>query len=248
MKVICFYWLGDRWQERTQPTGDRSFDKHLKRVGPMTHKLASNYVNNLYKGVKKWSTKPFDFICFSNQEDLDIIPQIELRPITQDNITKKGVLPRMYMFSEEAGLFGHQVLCMDLDVVITGKMDKLLDYQGLFCTRKSFHEAGQLDGDIMSFYAGSETEDLFWKPLVENPKKVEETTQGRERFWIRERVGYIADTWDELLPGKIVSYKLHVKRYGLPKSASIVSFHGYPRPHQVNEAWIKEHWKVMTRY
>lgn len=245
MKIICFYWHGERWQETLEQVDDISFKNHLRRVGTVSRELASRYVNNLYQGVRKWASKDFDFICFTN-ESLDVHENIEIRPI--DLITKRGVLPRMYMFSEQAGLFGHQVLCLDLDVVITGKLTDIMDYKGLFCTRRSFNERDEngnfkLDGDTMSFYAGKETEAIFWKPLIQDIQAAEKETQGRERLWVRKVAHLIADTFDEMTPGQIISYKMHAMRNGLPKNARIVSFHGHPRPHQVHEQWVKHNWQ-----
>ena len=48
---------------------------------------------------------------------------------------------------------------------------------------------------------------------------------------------------DRTFPGKILSYKAHV----LPnpyvvENSSIVYCHGEPKPHQITDVWIKEHW------
>ena len=37
----------------------------------------------------------------------------------------------------------------------------------------------------------------------------------------------------------VKSYKYHC-RNGLPEDASVVCFHGDPKPHQVNESWVKQ--------
>jgi hypothetical protein len=41
----------------------------------------------------------------------------------------------------------------------------------------------------------------------------------------------------------VLSYKRHVRRKGLPANARIVSCHGKPRPHEINERWAKENWR-----
>jgi hypothetical protein len=244
--VVCFYWQGDRWQEKAGHTpSDKSFQNHLKRSGTVSKELAAKYVNNLFEGVSRWTKEPFKFICFTCEE-LDLNPNIETRPWYQ--ITSKGVLPRMYMFSEDAGLFGSQVLCLDIDVIITGSLDNLLQYRGLFCTRKSWTRGEEtlIDGDIMSFSAGKETEELFWNPLVRDIKKVEELSLGgRERFWVREVLkGREVDTWQEVFPGQVCSYKFHVMSKGkVPQGTRIISCHGYPRPHQIETKWRTEYWK-----
>ena len=160
-------------------------------------------------------------------------------------VTDCGVLPRLFMFSRGAGLFGHQVLCLDIDVVIVGTLKPLMDYEGLFCARSKFapNEGYKLDGDIMSFRACEAVEDIFWKPFIANVDAAVELTQGRERYWIRHVANNLAHRWDVEAPGSVISYKWHAK--GLthpPQGASIISCHGMPRPHQIRDKWVKDYW------
>lgn len=243
--IICFYWQGDRWQEKEgHVPSDISFVNHLKRSGTVSMDLASKYVNNLFKGASRYTTIPFKFICFTN-EALNLDSGIEVRPF--ELITTKGVLPRMYMFSEAAGLFGNQVLCLDIDVIITGSLDSLLKYEGTFCTRRSWTRGEEtlIDGDIMSFWAGEETEAMFWAPLTRDIEAVEiKSGGGRERFWVRHVMqNENVDTWQEVCPGQVMSYKHHIKpNGGLIENTRIVSCHGHPRPHQIEDVWRKKYW------
>lgn len=244
-KIICFYWQGDRWQDTPSDVTDPSFQRHQKRVGSVSKELASQYVNNLYLGTTRWTKEPFQFICFTN-EDLHLMNGIERRPFKP--VTSKGVLPRMYMFSKEAGLFGSQVLSLDIDLIITGSLDDLLRYDGLFCTRKSWTRGEEtlLDGDIMSFKACEESENIFWNPIVADPVLADALSGGgRERFWVRQVMNEgSADTWDRICPGQVVSYKHHVmKENRVPDAARIISCHGYPRPHQIMQSWREQYWK-----
>lgn len=243
--VICFYWEGDRWQENkfnsSEVTRDISYRKHLNRVGKAPRELVETYINNLYQGIMKWTVHSFKFVCFTNEE-LELMDEIETRPFKMYATT--GVLPRLYMFSKEAGLFGHQVLCLDIDVVITGPLRDIMNYKGLFAVRPRWQRReGHLpDGDIMSFRAGEETERIFWDPFIEDVTLAEATVKGRERFWITECIGDKWDSWANVAPGQVCSYKHHILRSGL-KDARIVSCHGFPRPHQINEVWRKQNWK-----
>lgn len=251
MYVICFYWQGDRWQQNGFKYDNPSYvnrqQPFLNLVGNVSDDLPAKYVNNLYKGVKRFATKKFKFICFTNQE-LDVLPGVEIRPFKV--ATQMGVLPRLYMFSKEAGLFRHQVLCLDLDILIVGLLTDIMNYDGLFCARSKFKfgEGHKLDGDIMSFQAGKEVEDLFWKPFIADVKGAEKLTGGRERYWYRHLFNDSADRWDDVVPNQIVSYKRHVRKRRrlnrpLPVNARIVSCHGTPRPDQIDKLWIKEYWK-----
>ena len=244
LQVICFYWEGDRWHSNMSSAGisDPQYYRLLQRTGTVQLDLAAKYVNNLFAGVTRFASEEFDFICFTN-EKLDVDPGIELRPFTMT--TKRGVLPRLYMFSKEAGLYGHQVLCLDLDVVVVGDMQKLMEYRGTFCARAKFKigEEYKLDGDIMSFQAGAENTARFWLPFIANLDRALAITQGRERYWVRHVANDIAERWQTIAPSTVLSLKRHMSGVKQPpKMTSIISCHGYPRPHQVNATWIKDYW------
>ena len=246
IKVICFYWQGDRWQENgySDPKGHENDQQaFMDKAGKYDVQLVSRYVNNLYKGVKRFADRPFEFICFTNQR-LDVKKGVQLRSFPLH--TRMGVLPRLYMFSREAGLFGDQVLCLDLDIVITGSLKSIMDYTGIFCARSKFKQGEQykLDGDIMSFQAGPMSEAQFWFPFISNVKAAEELTQGRERYWMRHVAGTSADRWEQFAPNQILSYKRHMKgRTTVPEGTAIVSCHGNPRPHEISNNWINKYWK-----
>jgi len=222
--VCCFYWEGDRWK------------------GKNYHQL---YINRLYHMVKRHLSIPFEFICFADRF-MHLVTGIDVRSF--DMPSKVGVLPRLYMFSEESGLFGHQVLALDLDIIIVGSLDDIASYQGPFCSRSKFAPGQQykLDGDVTSFSAGPENAERFWIPFRDDPKSVIDLTGGRERYWFREVVGIEGgDRWDQLFPGQIVSYKRHCRPNGdqVPDDARIVSCHGKPRPHEMDLAWVQENWR-----
>jgi len=245
MYVICFYWQGDRWQTEDHKDPDGYINEqqvHMDRAGRIDNSLPSTYIDKLYCGVKRHTSKPFKFICFTN-EDIQVNDHVEIRQFPL--VSRCGVLPRMYMYSREAGLMGEQVLCLDLDVVIVGSLKPLMDYEGMFCTRSKFKpgEEYKLDGDIMSFRACQENENRFWKPFIEDVDAAEKLTQGRERYWVRHVAGDIAERWDVVAPGTVLSYKRHITRQKrIPEGAAIVSCHGVPRPHQIKDSWIKEYW------
>lgn len=221
LNVVTFLWRGDRW----------SGDDHGEK-----------YVDTLYRMVRRNLSTPFKFICFCDR-DLSVHPKIEQRLFSKkDSLSWKGVLPRMYMYSPQAELYG-QVLALDLDVVIVGPLDDIAGYRGDFCVRSKFKpgEEYKADGDIIGFNADKCRG--IWYKFMKDPIAVENFTGGRERYFYRKAV-VREDRWQRLFPGQIVSYKRHVRRRGKPpKKAVIVSCHGKPRPHQINESWAKENWR-----
>lgn len=50
-------------------------------------------------------------------------------------------------------------------------------------------------------------------------------------------------TWDDLLPGAVLSYKVHVRPAGkLPGTARVVYFHGNPKQPDLDESWVRDNW------
>ena len=152
-------------------------------------------------------------------------------------------------------------LCLDLDLIIVGSLEDIMNYDGLFCARSKFVPGLEykLDGDIFSFRAGPETEKIFWTPFIKDVKAVEDQTEGRERYWFRHVAEDIADRWDKCLPDQVVSYKRDVLRLvrrirkgrgtiirpsniSVPPNARIVSCYGTPRPDQIKADWVKKYW------
>jgi len=219
LNVICFLWYGDRWSDK-----DRGVE----------------YVNKLYRGVQRNLSLPHRFICLTNKAR-GFDKGIEIMPL--DSPSWRGCLPKLCMFNPALGLTG-QVFSLDIDVVITGSLDEMCSYKGDFAARSTVIPGKEymLDGDVVGFRVGYGV-DAIWKPFVDDPQEVERLTGGRERYWYRQQIE-IADRWQEMYPGQLVSYKRHVigKRL-LPVNTRIVSCHGVPRPHQINDNWIKTHWK-----
>jgi len=245
--IICFYWQGDRWRPKNYNDGGKVnyLAQHAESVGTVSNGLAGKYVNNLFHGCKRFTKTPFDFICFTN-ETLKLDKNIEIRGFNPPSF--HGVLPRLAMFSEASGLFGRQVLCLDVDIVITGSLDDLLSYSGDFCGRAKFKPGCEhlIDGDIMGFKAGPKNETRFFKRFVDNLDWAEELAKGRERYWIREVTSGMeyVDKWQDMFPGQIFSFKRHVRDRDLPEDARIVSFHGKPRPHQSKHPVVTQFWGV----
>lgn len=218
LTIITFLWYGDRWNDRD---------------------MGSTYLCNLYRSIDRNITIPFKFVCFTNLK-LTLPKVIKCRRFNPPSW--RGCLPRLWMYNPEAELKG-QCLALDLDIIITGSLDDIASYKGDFCVRSKFapgleHRA---DGDIIGFRPSACYD--IWNRFVMDPKSGERLTEGRERWWYRY-VRDCKDRWQTLFPGQIISYKRHVrKQRKLPDNARIVSCHGKPRPHQIDEQWVEECWK-----
>lgn len=134
-----------------------------------------------------------------------------------------------------------RVIYIDLDMVITGNMDFIFRYQGPFCIRRNpWPGKAWCDSSIMSIAPGfgAHIKERFLK----SPDKI--MAEWRSDQELIAAMVKEADTWQDFAPGKTKSFKAD-KLWDGPDGASIVSFHGLPKPHEVVDSipWVKEHWQ-----
>lgn len=175
---------------------------------------------------------PGRFICFTDRPD-ELPGDLETAPLPAD---LPGWWSKLALFRD--GLFpeGDRILFFDLDTVITGSIDKLVNYDGDFAILRDFYRPNGLQSSVMAWEAGEQTE--IWESFeragcpIDNP--------GGDQAWI-EKVGCLGwmRRWQTLFPGMFVSYK---QTNGIPSEASVVVFHGKPRPHEVTEGWVPKVW------
>lgn len=130
------------------------------------------------------------------------------------------------------GLFEGRVLYFDLDMIICGDISYLANYQGKFAILSDPYHPKHMNSSIMAWRAGAV--DHIWDAWDAGGRP-QFDRRGDQR-WI-ESVQPEADYWQDMFPGKIISFKAHYRPSGYKLgTASIVLFHGYPRPHQINFA------------
>lgn len=199
------------------------------------------YVNKLYRGIERNLTIPHQFRCFTDRVRLPGADKgIKLLPIPPNVMNWRRNLKKLIMFAPDNDL-SRWVLAIDLDVVITGSLDDIVCWRGEFITCDSVKSSGKMGGTLIGFYAGW-GEDLLWNYFLKNPWIADEV-KGSERKLYRLRIGKY-NLWQREIPNQVYHYRslsgTIEKR--LPLNARIVYFTGQPKPHQVQEGWVKEYW------
>ena len=88
-------------------------------------KYGAEYVNILYSMIKRHTTIPIEFICFTeNPKGID--PGVQIRPIPL-HPDIKGWWYKPMFFNPGLNLNG-PMLYMDLDIIIFKNIDHLFDY------------------------------------------------------------------------------------------------------------------------
>jgi hypothetical protein len=193
--------------------------------------LADMVLRNLSDNI------PLKFICFTDDPQ-GIDADIDIRELP-DGLS--GWWNKLYLFKD--GLFpeGDRILYLDLDTVITGSLDDIIQYKGTFAILRDFYRPEGLQSSVMAWEAGRLTE--LWS---EYERKGFPHIAGGDQAWIEmcfEDWDFCPDIWQEKFPGFFNSYKVTCKKI-FPKSTKLVVFHGEPRPHQVMDGWVPQVWKI----
>lgn len=227
---IAFWW--DLWP------------KHNEELGLI-------YVRRLFDSIARHIPDGLDhrFVLFTDRPKIKLDrPKVKVYKLDVPHDLRWN-LKKMYMYSNEAKLSG-SILCFDLDVVIVGSLSPLISKVHnmsskllLTCQGAYRRNRQKIGGSIIGFKTDPVLTELLWKSVLMDRKNIEETTRGSERLYYRKTLSRSqVGLWERNSPGVVLSYKKDCKD-GLHKGASVVRFHGSPRPHEVWDDWVLEHWR-----
>lgn len=134
-----------------------------------------------------------------------------------------------------------RVLFLDLDTIIVGDITDIVEgYKGDFATLHDFWRPAGLGPAVMLWESG-------WGHFIYQEWAAEghpQTDPRGDQAWLENlnqgRMRKEVDILQDLYPGRFVSYKSSCTQ-AVPAGASVVCFHGKPRPHEVG-GWVSQYW------
>ena len=180
------------------------------------------YVDLLYKQCQKYAPN-IEFVCISDD------------PSVSGYIKMEHAWPRWWPKMEIFKIPG-PVLYLDLDTIVVSDLNEIIKKasQYEFVGIRDFYKDHRMErtlGSGVMFWTGDMK--YLYEEFLKNPQKnMDECTTGR--WWgdqgfiektIKQKIAY----WQDILPRKIISWKVHCKK-GVPNDASIIAFHGKPKP------------------
>lgn len=189
------------------------------------------YVNRLASMVARQTTRPHHFLCLTDDpRGLDC----DTADIGTD---LPGWWAKLILFKPHPKLEGHRVVFLDLDTVIVDNIDFLLEYDGPFAILRDFYWLKGYGSGCMSIAPG------FGKHVWERFHDETIERYPGDQDWIQQQIKS-ADFWQDMVPGKMVSYKVHRCHETIPEGAAIINFHGEPKPDQLSHLpWLVEAWR-----
>lgn len=211
-KVICVLKTGG-WEVR----GRKVFytEKHVKWMQRQVEKHAPDV----------------PFVCLSNID----IPGVDVIPLEHD---WPGWWAKMELFRLDIG----PVLYLDLDMVITGPLDELMSHPHEFSSKHNSGKSHTSMNSSVMLWSGPRPD--IYDPFIADPQRwMRECADKRcwgDQGFIERHVTHW-DCIEDLFPGAVVSYKRNVRRSKTRKprpETRIVSFHGKPKPWEVQHDWV----------
>jgi len=233
----------------------------MKNIICLKHgkKYDAEYVNILFNMVKRNTTVPHRFVCFT-EDPTDLNKDIEVQPLP--SVTGiKGWWYKPLFFNPDLNLKG-TVLFLDLDVIVFQNIDKLFDYRpGEFCiirdfTRHQISHWKKVNSSCFRFEVGKHTK--IYDEFIKDTRRNSARFFG-DQDWIYNIIKdedflYWPEEW-------IQSYKWEMrgkppmirtasgrnfKEPGTPvikDETCIAVFHGEPNPKDCIDEWCRQHWR-----
>jgi hypothetical protein len=126
-------------------------------------------------------------------------------------------------------------LFMDLDTVIVGPLDDILAVNKLTLLRDFYRDGKKLKeglGGGLIYLPADARKDVwgFWR---QQPQLQMRVYSRGDQFLMEKFYLESAARWQDVVPGQVVSWKVHCKGDIVPPEARVVCFHGHPRPWSV---------------
>lgn len=212
-------------------------------------------VNRLYRMLKKHTDIPFYFNLYAGPE--------AQKPGKLDGIDAnvhvvKSELPSWWAGMKALEPDANEIktksfITLGLDIVICGCLDPIIHFPSSFAAMKDWPSHHCAPGDekhvnceVVLYRNGSH--ERIWREYCRVGKPTwDMLTPPASRVWPFCQQGWLNSRPQplhvDIFPEEwCCSYKLMVLEKGLPKDAKIVSFHGHPKPGEVQEQWVKENW------
>lgn len=128
------------------------------------------------------------------------------------------------------------LLYFDLDTVVLGDISAL--DVGQTTMLSDFYRPERPASGLM--YISQADKARVWQAFTADPERHMARCTSGDRWGDQ---GFLSEVlsparWQDLRPGKVISYKAHVRKGVNPMSADVICFHGQPRPWEVRAGWV----------
>lgn len=214
-------------------------------------KYSPIYVARLASGLRRHLHQPYRFVCVHGR-GLVPPPGIETAPLADPGLcTIPGCFARLRTFSpewqREVGIeAGGRIVCLDLDIIITGSLDPLFDRDEDFVilTGANASNPCRFNGSVLMLRAGAHAE--VWSTFsLEAARRAKFFSFPDDQGWLWHTIPDAAG-WQVGAESGIYAFSKPGWPDGdvrLPEDARLVAFPGARDPsHYMQLGWVQQHW------
>lgn len=191
----------------------------------------AEYVSKLKDMVTRHLSQPFEFVCLTDN------PPRHAAALARHSIDAipRGIFrhwwAKLYLFETGRFPLGTRILYLDLDTVVVGSLDRLVLNKGILHLADWGWTKNDYGSGVMVWDVG-EHDEIWSRATAATPQ----IFRG-DQDWMTHLGG-----WDALPRGVCVSYR-YVSKAAPPAGASVVCFHGVPKPHELTSGWVPGAWR-----
>lgn len=213
-------------------------------------KYSPVYVERLYAGVRKHLKQPFRFMCMTERERVTAFsPGIERHAIKDPTLLGlKGCFARLRMFDpawQQNRQIEDRLVCLDLDVVVTGPLDPLFDRPEALVVLQGANASNPCPYNCSVMMLRKRAHEELWTDFrLDRLDLIPRHEFPDDQGWLWFRAPKLAG-WQAGSGSGIYAFQKPgwPKGDNLPADARIVSFIGWRDPNAfLHLPWVKENW------
>ncbi|TBV80068.1 MAG: hypothetical protein EYX74_05890 [Desulfobulbaceae bacterium] len=200
------------------------------------------YVNILYRMVKRNLTAPFRFVCLTDdpagiEDGVETIPIPFFPEPSPEHYRKCQAWRKLLLFERTLFDLEGTVFFLDLDVVIVGNLDVFFDYSDKLAIIENWSQPNQLIGQSSAFCFKVGKYSQLLESYCANPDRTAERYLTEQRYITKflgpNNFAYFPAEWCRsfkmhCLPGGILNSLITPTK--IPAKARVIVFHGNPNP------------------
>ncbi len=213
-------------------------------------RYGSEYVNRLYQAIQRQTNRPTRLVCFTDDSS-HVNDAVQIEPIPDINLPENVInLPwrKLAIWKYPLADLEGDVLFLDLDLVVTGNLDVLFDFEpGRLCVIENWTQLGQKIGNTSAFRFPVGKYTHIFTRAHENPNTILDTYTIEQLYISREIEDMVFWPRDwcvsfkhNLIPKWPLNFFMAPK---LPHETRIVAFTGKPdQDEAIIGKWPVKHW------
>jgi len=199
-----------------------------------SNEFSSRDVDRLYRSIVAATDRRVRFHCLTDANGFG--PGIHVIAIRHPEWEAK--YNKLELFRADVQALGSRFFYLDLDTMILGGVDNLFSYDGALAMLDDFYLTPNFGSGVMAWDSkiGSGLYEAFCRMPAEQRARLYPLGRGGgDQLFIQHHCQVEPHRWQTMFPGRVVSYKIHVRSHGnrIPDAASVLCFHGRPRMREV---------------